>query len=341
MTKLFPFESAPFGSHSIKHTLMFLIKCPNNAWPSFLSTRVLGIWFLLSLSCSPLSNEEYAEEIVNSIKKRSKSIEFNVNAQNSFLTPLFIAHRGCRAFGPENSIPAFIGAGKLEMWAIETDFRITLDSVVVCMHDETIDATTNGSGKVSDYTYEELLAFRLKKEAFNNRLYRYENLSQKELQIPTMDEYLDICQMYGCIPFIELKCDNGVLDKMIEAINVHGLEGKCIISSSNLSLLKELREKGCTERIHHIFSSASAIYDLLSLGNAGLAFSITDMYSDLSNQYIYETYNPKTTKELVEMCHQLGLHVCFGAVDNNTRAIESISIGLDYMPTNLIWSVEI
>lgn len=310
---------------------------------SRISISVIVLWrlslSLLSTSCSKVNIEDSVEYAISTIRKRSESIELNVNARNTLSTPLFIAHRGCRAFGPENSIPAFVGAGKMEMWAIETDFWITKDSVVVCMHDATIDVTTNGFGKVSDYTYEELLAFRLNDEVFDNKYYRYENLSQKELQIPTMDEYLTICQEYGCIPFIELKSDNGIIDKMINAIGQHNLVGNCIISSSSLTLLKKVREKGCNERIHHIFSSVQSIDDLLLLGNAGLAFNITDLDADLTNKYSYESYNPKSTKDLVDMCHQLGLHVCFRAVDNNASAIKSILIGVDYMPTNLLWNV--
>ena len=43
----------------------------------------------------------------------------------------------------------------------EIDPRLTKDSVIVLMHDETIDRTTTGKGKVSDYTYAELQQFNL------------------------------------------------------------------------------------------------------------------------------------------------------------------------------------
>ena len=43
----------------------------------------------------------------------------------------------------------------------EIDPRLTKDGVIVLMHDETIDRTTTGKGKVSDYTYAELQQFNL------------------------------------------------------------------------------------------------------------------------------------------------------------------------------------
>jgi glycerophosphoryl diester phosphodiesterase len=71
-------------------------------------------------------------------------------------------HRGGMEAGyPENCIESFEKTlGRIESF-FEIDPRLTRDSVIVLMHDETIDRTTTGSGKVSDYTYEELKQFNL------------------------------------------------------------------------------------------------------------------------------------------------------------------------------------
>ena len=60
----------------------------------------------------------------------------------------------------------------------EIDPRLTKDSVIVLMHDATIDRTTDGTGRVSDYTYDELRRFRLRD--------REGNLTQ--FRIPTLEE---------------------------------------------------------------------------------------------------------------------------------------------------------
>ena len=44
----------------------------------------------------------------------------------------------------------------------EIDPRLTKDSVIVLMHDATLDRTTTGKGKIKDYTWEELQSLRLK-----------------------------------------------------------------------------------------------------------------------------------------------------------------------------------
>lgn len=54
---------------------------------------------------------------------------------------------------------AFERALQLGADMIELDIQLTKDRQIVVIHDATIDRTTNGTGKVSDYTYEELCQF--------------------------------------------------------------------------------------------------------------------------------------------------------------------------------------
>lgn len=73
------------------------------------------------------------------------------------------AHRGGARKGfPENCIATFEDTLKHIPAVLEIDPRITKDGIVVLMHDATLDRTTNGTGKVKDYTYEELQRLRLK-----------------------------------------------------------------------------------------------------------------------------------------------------------------------------------
>lgn len=73
-----------------------------------------------------------------------------------------IAHRGDWRNFPENSIPSINSVIEMGADVMELDLKMTRDSVLVLSHDRTIDRCTDGSGNVSDYTYEELLQFHLK-----------------------------------------------------------------------------------------------------------------------------------------------------------------------------------
>ena len=68
-----------------------------------------------------------------------------------------LGHRGARFEKPENTMSGFLHALECGMDGIECDVRKTHDQQIVIIHDETVDRTSNGSGKVSDLSLDELL----------------------------------------------------------------------------------------------------------------------------------------------------------------------------------------
>lgn len=77
--------------------------------------------------------------------------------------PLISAHRGGPESGyPENAIETFEKSAKRQPLIIECDVALTKDSILVLMHDDKLDRTSNGKGYVRDYTFKELQDFRLK-----------------------------------------------------------------------------------------------------------------------------------------------------------------------------------
>jgi len=109
----------------------------------------------------------------------------------SFLSPAYTqlpsrglcAHRGAMATHPENTLPAFREAVRLGVAMIELDVRMTADSHLVILHDETVDRTTDGTGRLSEMTFavvRRLDAGRWKDPAFAGTL------------IPTLEEALSV-----------------------------------------------------------------------------------------------------------------------------------------------------
>lgn len=70
--------------------------------------------------------------------------------------PLIIAHQGGDDLWPGNTMFAFQNAADLGVDVLEMDLHITKDGILVLIHDETIDRTTDGTGEVEAMTYEEL-----------------------------------------------------------------------------------------------------------------------------------------------------------------------------------------
>ncbi|MGX5818890.1 glycerophosphodiester phosphodiesterase family protein [Chitinophaga lutea] len=95
--------------------------------------------------------------------------------------PFISGHRGGVNKGfPENSIEALENTLRHTHATFEIDPRLTKDSVIVLMHDATLDRTTTGKGKVSDYTLAELKQMKLKDVDGN----------VTEFRIPTLEEMI-------------------------------------------------------------------------------------------------------------------------------------------------------
>lgn len=95
--------------------------------------------------------------------------------------PLVSAHRGGPYPGyPENAIETFENVLKYTPAIIELDVAMTKDSVLVLMHDDELDRTTSGSGKVNEVTYDYIQGLFLEDE----------NGIQTDFKVPTLREAL-------------------------------------------------------------------------------------------------------------------------------------------------------
>ena len=72
------------------------------------------------------------------------------------MRPLVYAHRGGAALRPENTIEAFDHGLALGADGLELDVRLTRDGAVVVHHDETLERTTSGRGRIGAYSADEL-----------------------------------------------------------------------------------------------------------------------------------------------------------------------------------------
>ena len=95
------------------------------------------------------------------------------------------SHRGDWRNYPENSIPAIESVIRMGVDILEIDVKMTKDSVLVLSHDKTIDRMLNGKGRISDFTYDSLMTFRLR---------RAHNVVTDSLRIATLEEALTVCK---------------------------------------------------------------------------------------------------------------------------------------------------
>jgi glycerophosphoryl diester phosphodiesterase len=72
------------------------------------------------------------------------------------VAPLVVAHRGASAELPEHTLDAYLQALDDGADGLECDVRLTRDGHLVCLHDRRLNRTSNGRGRVSDHTLDQL-----------------------------------------------------------------------------------------------------------------------------------------------------------------------------------------
>ncbi len=150
-----------------------------------------------------------------------------------------IGHRGASAYYPENTMAAFEAAYEMGAEMIELDILLSKDGVPVVIHDETLDRTTNGAGKVADYTLTELQ--KLDAGLWFGREHAGE-------QIPTLEEVLGFAKDRITLN-IEIKTEavtdeylGGIEEKALNLVKKYEMEDYVLFSSFDYRAISHLKQ---------------------------------------------------------------------------------------------------
>lgn len=130
------------------------------------------------------------------------------------------AHRGDVAHAPENTLPAFALAVEKGAPMIEFDVHLSKDGRMVIIHDDTVDRTTDGTGKVSDLTFDELRALDAG-SWFDEKF--------KGTRIPTLRETLEAIPPH-VLCNVHLKYADGVAPLAAALIKEMGRLDQCFLA---------------------------------------------------------------------------------------------------------------
>lgn len=231
--------------------------------------------------------------------------------------PRLCAHRGFNTVAPENSMPAFGAAVALGAEEIEFDLWSTKDGVLVSCHDSTLDRVSDGSGKIYDHTYEELL--HLDFGAKHGEKF-------KGLKIPTFEEILQ--KFAGrVIMNIHVKIwDKNFEDPKIEQI---------------VSLI---RKYDCEKHIYFMTTSDDIIRRVMEYapdlkicvgwdGNKTDPMSIVDRAIALG-AYKVQLFKPYFNQESINKAHAHGILCNVFYADDPEEARRYLEMGIDTVLTN-------
>ncbi|EOA5939502.1 glycerophosphodiester phosphodiesterase family protein [Enterococcus faecium] len=230
----------------------------------------------------------------------------------------WIAHRGNNSTAPENSIVAFENVYRHQ--AIETDIQLTSDNRWVVMHDETVDRTTNGTGKISDMTYDQFRALRIDTGA------NIDKLTDDEKIPPNLEEFLLICKKNNRIPVVEIKATGGYTKEQLQSIKTIsdgiGMTEKTIFISFNYDMLVLMREIFPFNELQWVYQGTINTDVITKLKTLGLPCGL-----DINEN------NASLTKDNVNLLHANRLKI--GAWTVGYNSFEKMKdLGIDYITTN-------
>ncbi len=152
---------------------------------------------------------------------------------------LVIAHRGGRGIGPDHTIETFQAGLDLGADVLELDVASTADGEIVVIHDLTVDRTTEGTGRVIDFTLAELqqLDAGYTWSPDGGQTFPFRGQGQV---VPTMREVFETFPDEWYV--IEIKqADPPMVQPFLEIIEEFGLQDRTIVASFSDEVIQEVR----------------------------------------------------------------------------------------------------
>lgn len=221
-----------------------------------------------------------------------------------------IAHRGFSARAPENTLAAVRLAIDAGADMVEVDVTGTSDGHVICLHDETLDRTTDGRGRATARTLNEIR--RLDAGSWFSPRFANE-------RVPTLGEVLEFAQG-DILVNIEIKPEavpHGVADAVAALIHDRHMGGSVVVSSFSPDALRRI--KVADPEIVTISLFNPELHDGLDpleivqeVGARGLNIS-----------------SDRVTRELIERCHRHGFPVGVYTVNRKRKMRRLVAMGVD------------
>ena len=177
------------------------------------------VLFIFIVSCKKeVSNESISSEAETQTIKKSALIEAFKYTPNA--APIISVHRGGKSIKnyPENCLETLKYVNDSIPAIYEIDVAKTKDNQLVLLHDNSLERTTTGTGKLTDFTYNELKAFNLEDDFGNETAFK----------IPLFIDVLKWAKANNVLLTVDIKRSVAV-ETVIDAIRAEKAEDVCLI----------------------------------------------------------------------------------------------------------------
>ncbi|MBV9924175.1 MAG: glycerophosphodiester phosphodiesterase [Acidobacteria bacterium] len=241
---------------------------------------------------------------------------------------LAIAHRGGAGLWPENTLYAFERAAAAGVDVIETDVHATADGELVIFHDEGVERTTDGAGRVGSLTLAELkrldAAYR-----FSTDGGRTFPLRGQGVTVPTLRE------VFEALPRMRFNIEPkqgapSIVAPLCRMIRERGMAERVLVASFSGSILAEFRRE-CPE----VATSAATgeVASFLTLESAGLAASYSPPMQALQVPERAGGVHV-LTQDFVRAAHGRGLRVHAWTINGEGDMRRLLEMGVDGIMTD-------
>ena len=228
-----------------------------------------------------------------------------------------VAHRGASQYAPQNTLVSFKLASQLGFDAVETDIRFTKDNVPVILHDETINSTSNGRGRIADMTLAQA------------RKYNFGNSAYGTQKIPTLKEAVRTCKENGLTEYLEIKTHltEAQAKNIVSIVRGGGMSPDTVWlvwenSTSNLEKMNRLADK-------------SSAIGILSEGMTTRTISLASSLKKKSGREFWIcSFVDAITKNLITKAHKAGIKVNAWTLSDSIQAAKLYGWGIDSITTN-------
>lgn len=225
------------------------------------------------------------------------------------------AHRGDRASAPENTLPAFEAAILGGSDYLETDVQLTADGYAVLMHDDTVDRTTSGTGRVGDLTLAELRT--LDAGAWYDPAFT-------GVQVPLFEEFLALlARSPEVTALVELKdsWDAEQVASIMTAVYRHAVQDRLVFASFSPTSVSSLRD--VAPGIPRVLIRRVLPLDPVAVAERFGAIGLMTRASALEER-----------PEAVGAMHAAGLGVLLYTLNSEDRWGEALAYGVDVVVTD-------
>ncbi|HEV2439857.1 MAG TPA: glycerophosphodiester phosphodiesterase family protein [bacterium] len=226
---------------------------------------------------------------------------------------LGVAHRGASMEAPENTLAAFRRALDAEIPAVECDVQRARDGRIVVIHDQTVDRTTDGRGRVADLTFAELR--RLDAGRWFGPAFAGE-------RVPALDDVLDLVRGRALL-LLEIKNGpvfyEGIEAQVADALRGHGMTGATLVMSFDHAAVRTMREAAPQVATAVVYTAR--LVDAIGAAQAAHADALCPLWGLL-------------TAEVVAEAHEAGLAVFPWTIDEEAAMRRCLAWGVDGVTSN-------